>query len=395
MQTDITLQPFIQAHVGDDLSVLLLSAARYPKVDVPFVAEQIAARRHIREKLPAWHANERLLFPSKIAAEQCSSEQTARYKLRLLDDEKHLCDLTGGLGIDALYFAQKVEQVTYVERSKKCFDVAMHNFSALQVENIKGCHANAEDIWRQINPPDVFYLDPSRRGEGNTRVFALPDCDPDLLRLLPSLFSKAPKVIAKLSPMLDIRHTLALLPETVEVHVVSVKNECKELLFVLKREKTRPEPRIYCVNCTADGTEQDFRFFLSDEQNGAPLPAQPVRSYLYEPNASILKAGAYKQTALQLGVGKLHASSHLYTSDTLEAHFPGRIFRVEEVIPFHGKDCRTIARRIPRANLSVRNFPLSVDELRKRTRIADGGDTCLFATTLAGNEKVLIRCKKT
>jgi hypothetical protein len=394
MQIQKTLHSFIKAHAGDDLPRLLLSAARYPDVNVPFAVEQIAARRHIREKLPTWHANEALFFPSRIAAEQCSSEQTAGYKQRLAKDAECLCDLTGGLGVDTYYFAQKVKRVIYVERSEACYKAAMHNFRVLQSGNIEGYHDEAERVLEKIAPVDVFYIDPARRGQGNSRVFALSDCEPDLIRLLPLLLSKAPMVIAKLSPMLDLRHTLALLPETAEVHVVSVKNECKELLLVLKRGAESREPDIYCINCMADGTEQTFRFTLSEEQAGTPVLTGAVQARLYEPNASILKAGAYKQTALQMGVGKLHASSHLYTSDRLIASFPGRIFQVEEVLPFSGKLCRTIARNIPQANISVRNFPLSVDELRRRTRIACGGEAYLFATTLSHGEKVLIRCRK-
>jgi hypothetical protein len=394
MQLSDTLQAFIQAHAGDDLPGLLLSATRYPEVDVPFAVKQIAARRQIREKLPTWYADCRLVFPSKTAVEQCSSEQTARYKLRLLDGERHLCDLTGGLGVDSYYFAQKVERVTYVECARSCFEAAMYNFALLQADNIMGLPARAEKVWANDADVDVFYVDPSRRREG-TRFFALQDCEPDLTKLLPPLLSKAPKVIAKLSPMLDIRHTLALLPGVTAVHVVSVKNECRELLFVWQREAGAPEPEIHCVNYTADGTEQMFRFSLADEQNcTAPLCRQTGR-YLYEPNASILKAGAYRQVALRTGAGKLHVHSHLYTSDTLIAGFPGRAFLVREVIPFRGKTCRTIARHIPQANVSVRNFPLTVHELRKRTRIAEGGNCYLFATTLAGNEKVWIRCEKT
>jgi hypothetical protein len=393
MQLSDSLQAFIQAHAGDDLPGLLLSAARYPAVDVPFAVKQIAARRQIREKLPAWYRDGRLVFPSKTAAEQCSSEQTARYKLRLLDGERHLCDLTGGLGIDAYYFAQKAERVTYVECSRTCFEAAMYNFSLLQAGNIGGLPARAEEAWASVADVDVFYLDPSRRREG-MRLFALRDCEPDLTKLLPQLLSKAPKVIAKLSPMLDIRHTLALLPGATAVHVVSVRNECRELLFVWQREADAPEPDIHCVNYTADGTEQVFRFSPAEEQGCiAPVCGQ-VGAYLYEPNASILKAGACKLTAVRTDTCKLHLHSHLYTSDTLIAGFPGRAFRVREVIPFHGKTCRTIARHIPQANISIRNFPLTVCELRRRTRITEGGNDYLFATTLAGHEKVLICCRK-
>ena len=394
MQLSDAFFTFIRAHLNDDLPHLLLSAARYPEVDVPFAVEQIAARKHIREKLPTWYADNRLLFSSKTAAEQCSSECTARYKLRLMEGERRLCDLTGGLGVDSCYFAQKAEQVIYVESSAKCFEVAMYNFSILQARNIKGLHADAKHVPDRVTA-DVFYIDPSRRRKDGRRMFALQDCEPDVTKLLPVLLRNAPKVILKLSPMLDLRHTLALLPGTVAVHVLSVRNECRELLFIVKRDAdTLSAPEICCVNYSADGREQAFRFFLPDEQTCAPMLCTQVESYLYEPNASILKAGAYKQTAWRTGAKKLHVHSHLYTSETCLSDFPGRIFRVEEVIPFHGRTCRTIARDIPQANLSVRNFPLTAEELRKRIRMADGGDTYLFATTLVDNKKVLIRCKR-
>ena len=389
-----TLYSFIKEHANDDLTQLLFSANRYPDIDMPFAVEQIRARRYIREKLPTWYADDTLLFPSKIAVEQCSSEQTARYKQRLIRDENHLCDLTGGLGVDTYYFAQKVNQVSYVERSKACFDIAIYNFQQLNIKNINGYNEEAGSIFKKLQSVDIFYIDPARRGEGNRRVFALSDCEPDLVKLLPFMLSKTPKVIAKLSPMLDIRHTLALLPETREIHVVSVKNECKELLFVLQRGIENREPDIQCVNFTTEGEEQSFRFSLSDEQSSACAMSNSVQTYLYEPNASILKAGGYKQTAIRFGIEKLQKNSHLYTSDQLIPSFPGRIFQIQEVFPYNGKLCKTIQRLIPQANISTRNFPLPANELRLRTRIADGGDTYLFATTLACDKKALIQGKK-
>ncbi|MDR2918886.1 MAG: SAM-dependent methyltransferase [Tannerella sp.] len=393
MQMTDTLCIFIQEHMDDDLDRLLFSAARYPEVDVMFAVEQISIRRHIREKLPTWYANADLIFPSKITGEQCSSEQTAGYKQRLLTSEKHLCDLTGGLGVDTYFFSQKLERVSYVERNTETFKAAMYNFGLLQANNIHGYNETAEDYLEKAGNTDVFYIDPARRSARNTRVFELTDCEPDLLELMPVLLEKAPKVIAKLSPMLDIHHTLKLLPHTSEVHVVSVKNECKELLFVLKQDMVK-EPVINCINYTAEKQEQQFCFYYSEEEVCSPLIADKVGVYLYEPNASVLKAGAYKQIARLQHVEKLHVSSHLYTSGELQYDFPGRIFRVHTVYPFNGKLCKTIARQIPKANLSVRNFPISVNELRKRTRIAEGGDVYLFATTLADGEKVLISCEK-
>lgn len=388
-----TLRTFIREHEADDTSRLLLSAARYPCVDVPFAVVQIEARRCLKEKLPEWYAEDALIFPSKLAAEQCSSAQTARYKLRLLEGARSLCDLTGGLGVDSCFFSRQVSRLLYVERDNDCFSAAMHNFGLLSATNIEGRCADARHVLAEMDATDVFYIDPARRGTGNRRMFALSDCEPDLTLLAPDMLRKAPKVIAKLSPMLDLHHTLALLPRTREVHVLSVRNECKELLFVLSREQ-QVRPVIHCINILSDDTEQVFRFLPSEEQTAPLQLADEVGAYVYEPNASILKAGAYKQTAVRFGVHKLHANSHLYTSDEEKEDFSGRVFRVDEVIPFSGKTCRTIARQIPRANVTVRNFPLSVVELRRRTKIKDGGEVYLFATTLADNRKVFIRCSK-
>ena len=378
---------FIKDHAADDLARLLLSAAKYPGMDIPFLADQIAARRQIREKLPSWYDNERLVFPAKIAAEQCSSEQTAAYKQELIGQDWTVCDLTGGLGIDSYYLSRKAKHLTYIERFPVYCEAAKHNFSVLEADNITVVNADT------LPEVDAFYIDPARRGESNKRVFALQDCEPDLPGLLPKLLKRSPRVIAKLSPMADIQMTLDLLPGTTSVHVLSVRNECKELLFVTEREADREGPSIRCVNFGPDGI-QSFFFTLEEERNAVLVPAGQVGAYLYEPNASVLKAGAFKQIAVRTGVKKLQVSSHLYTSDQLVPDFPGRRFRVDEVLPFTGKLCKGLSKTISQANITVRNFPLSVEELRKRTKISDGGHTYLFATTLVDGKKVLVRCSK-
>lgn len=394
MKLTAEIKDFIAIHSRDDVASLLLKAKKYPEMDIPFVAAQIQARRQIKDKLPLWYACNSLIFPSKVSAEQCSSEQTAAYKQRLVKDDATLCDLTGGLGVDSYFFSRKVKSVMYVERFCKYCEAAQNNFDALQAGNITVVESDSVDYLERISSVDVFYIDPARRGEGNKRVFALQDCEPDLVQIKPFLFEKAPLVIAKISPMADICHTLSLLPETKEVHVLSVKNECKELLFVMERGKALSEATVYCVNYTSSGTEQCFNFTFSAEQ-GVILPIAPeLRLYLYEPNASILKAGAFKSIAAGMGVEKLHVSSHLYTSDREVDDFPGRKFIVDEVIKFGGKNCCNLYRTLPQANITVRNFPLTVDELRKRTKIKEGGEVYLFATTLEGDEKVLIRCRK-
>lgn len=392
-QTDLFRQ-FVKEHAADDLTRLLLSASRYPSIDIPFAVEQIASRRQIKEKLPMWYANDALLFPSKISAEQCSSEQTASYKQRLVKESDRLCDLTGGLGIDSFYFSRKADHVTYIERFPAYCEAACHNFAALGATNITIVEGDSTELLTRLPLFDIFYIDPARRGEGNKRVYALTDCEPDLPALLPELFRHAPKVIAKLSPMADIRLTLDLLPGTTEIHVLSVRNECKELLFVVESQVKTASPIICCVNFNSTGKEESFTFSLQDEQREELHLARQMKRYFYEPNVSLLKAGAFKSTASRFGVEKLHVSSHLYTSDEPVEDFPGRRFVVEEVYPFTGKLCKSLSNDIPQANITVRNFPLSVEELRKRTKIRDGGEVYLLATTLANNSKILVKCRK-
>lgn len=410
MKLNDTFRAFLREHASDDLSRLLLSASRYPGIDVPLAVEQIAARRQIRDKLPAWYRNDALYFPARMAAEQCSSEATALYKACLIAPGETLCDLTGGLGIDTYYFSQRAASVVYIERFAAYAEAARHNFAQLGADNIRVMEGDSTALFDTLEKVDTFYIDPARRGEGNRRVFALSDCQPDLTLLLPRLLEKAPRVVAKLSPMADLKLTLDLLPGTVAVHILSVRNECKELIFVIEKDAWNAaqekdagqdsasapvfSPLITCVNFTASGKKETYSFTLAEETNAPTLLACAVGSYVYEPNASILKAGAFKSIAARMQLNKLHVSSHLYTSDSRIADFPGRIFQVEEIIPFHGKTLKNITRALLQANLTVRNFPLSAAELRKRLKLKEGGDTYLLATTLAGGEKVLIRCVK-
>ena len=393
------LRKFIHDHSEDDLPELLLNASRYKEVDVKKAVGQIKARLCIKDKLPTWYSDDRLFFPSSLAAEQCSSEVTALYKQRLIKSDDCICDLTGGLGVDAFFFAQKARRVIYVEKNQEYCDAAQYNMDALGAFRVLVVNADAADIVvnndGRVSDVNVFFIDPARRGEGNKRLFAISDCEPDISKIWPILCEKRCGIIVKLSPMLDISQVLAQLSDVGEMHVVSVKNECKELLVVARTSLDEcVDNQIFCVNFTSGGNEQMFRFSLSDEQTATVRLAETVGRYLYEPNSSILKAGAYKSVALRYEVDKLHVSSHLYTSNHIVSSFPGRIFEVEDIIPFGSKVCKVLSSEIPQANLSVRNFPSSVDELRKRTRITDGGDTYLFATTLSDNKKVLIKCIK-
>lgn len=388
------MKRFIKEHAGDDLNRLLLSAARYPGIDVPYAAGQIACRRQIRQKLPSWYALDELVFPSATAAEQCSSEQTAVYKQRLVDETAHVCDLTGGLGTDSFFLSRKAGRLTYIERQEKYCEAARRNFAALGAENIDVREGDARLLLPGLPPSiDVFYIDPDRRARGGKRTFALRECEPDLTDLLPALLERAPKVIAKLSPMADLRQSLSLLAGTTQIHVLSLRNDCKELLFVIERESLAAAPPVHCIHFTAERKEESFTFDFREEKNTSAPIADAVETWLFEPNSSILKAGAFRSLT-RLGIRKLHASSHLYTSGRPTEDFPGRRFVVEDVLPFNNKLRKSLRSSIPRAHIAVRNFPLTADELRKSVGIADGGEIYLFATTLHDNTKALIVCRK-
>lgn len=385
---------FIQKHLNDDTNKLILAASKFPNLDIPFLADQILARKQIKSKLPYWYGEESLIFPSRIAAEQCSSESTAEYKLRLVKG-KVVCDLTGGLGVDSYYLSKQTVKSYYIERFENYCDAARNNFAVLGANHIEVLQGDSREILPSLDAIDTIYVDPARRSDVNKRLFALEDCEPNILAMKESLLTKAKRLIIKISPMADVRLTMELLPETTEVHVISVKNECKELLFVLDAEKVKDDPvQLFCINFNTSGEEESFSFTRAQENHANPAYATGIKSYLYEPNASVLKAGAFKRIATHFGIEKLQINSHLYTSDELIMDFPGRIFKTEETFDFASKNIKKLNKSIPKANITVRNFPLSVEDIRKKTGIKEGGEIYLFATTLGKDLKVLVKGSK-
>lgn len=383
---------YIAEHLNDDIRDLVLKLKSKPSgLDVPFVIRQIAGRQVIKAKLPLWYANEALLFPEHISLEQCSSEWTAGYKASLCGGES-LVDLTGGFGVDCVAMSSRFKRTVYVERQEELCRLARHNFVELGAGHIVVEQGNAEQYLRKMPKVDCIYIDPARRDRQGKKTVLLSDCTPDVAELKDLLLEKASSVCIKLSPMLDISLALQSLPETREVHVVSVNNECKELLFLMKRENKEEDVRICTANLKEKHPEQRFSFYRKEEQECWADFARQVENYLYEPNVSLLKAGAYKILSRHFPIRKLHPDSHLYTSQSLVDEFPGRIFRVESVFPLQKKQCKEYLNGVKQANITVRNFPLSVDELRKKTGLKAGGETYLFATTLYGGEKVLVKC---
>jgi hypothetical protein len=389
---------FVQQHLSEEPAALALQLRRYPKLDAIRVLRQVAGFREMAKKVPSWASCEGLVFPERLSLEQCSSEPTAAYKAALVDriGGIHQCaDLTGGFGVDFAFLAKGKDKACYVERQKALCDLAEHNFNALGLTRAEvfrgdGLHwlKTRHEKW------DLLFLDPARRDAHGGKVVAVSDCEPDVATVLPLLLSKSRWLLVKLSPMLDIRMALSQLPSTEEVHVVSVDGECKELLFLLSAKPSLQPLMLHCVNLRSNAPDQYYAFTYEAEQEAVVAYTNAPSGYLYEPNASVLKAGAFNVTALEFGLQKLHPNSHLYVSDALHMSFPGRIFVLEAVFPVHPKQLKERLGGELRANLTVRNFPQTVAELRKRSGLKEGGSVYLFATTLSDEKKVFLKCRK-
>lgn len=385
---------FIGEHRTDDVRSLALQARKYPNVDMPVAITQIAGRQIAAEKIPSWKEIEDILYPKHLSLEQCSSEITARYKATLLQGAS-LTDLTGGFGIDCAFLAPGFQSVTYVERQEELCEIAAHNFPILNLPHITVRHQDGVEYLNQMSPVDCIFLDPARRNEHGGKTVAISDCEPNVSKLEELLLSKARRILIKLSPMLDLSLALKELRHTAEVHIISVNNECKELLLTLGHTQPEEIP-VHCINLStkAGQAEQHFTFTREQEQRSECTYTSTPGNYLYEPNASLLKAGAFRTLASAFPARKLHPNSHLYTSDTLIENFPGRAFRILDSCTFNKKEIKEKLADLRQANLTVRNFPATVAELRRRIKIAEGGDTYLFATTLNDGQRVLIRCEK-
>ncbi len=411
--TKMTTQEYIQQHRNDDIYRLALSKA--PEgVDLQYALNQISAYQTLTRKVPSWAECDELIFPRQLSLEQSSSELTALYKAELIrqfmssDGYQHI-DLTGGMGIDCYFIAQHASHSHYVEQNQELCAIAQHNFAHLN-PNISVHNTTAENFISQqttVNSQQspqlstlnsqlstLIYLDPARRGDHGQKLVSIADCQPNVIELLPQMFALTDKVVVKLSPMLDITRAINELPHIQHLYVISVNNECKELLLFINKNYT-DDTQICAINIDNKGNKSDIlKGTIPTESEIGISHARNVGSYLYEPFAAHLKSGLYKTIAQQYGVEKLHQHSHLYTSDTLNDNFPGRQFQVKEVIPFDKKSAKALFKTLPKANITTRNFPLTVSELRTQYKIKDGGETYIFATTLYDDSKVLIVCEK-
>ena len=431
-------QDFIRQHQDDDVRQLAFLGSKYPEVDMPFALDQIRGRKMARVKLPRWASLEGIIYPPHISMEQCSSESTALYKAELAarllglpasssgiemkaENEIEFVDLTGGFGVDFSYIAARLGvKSMYVERQAHLCEAAKENFGRLGLKNAIVKNGDGIEILHSFHPKKkdaasaddslgitydqprsllktnlglkIIFIDPARRDDAGNKVVSLKDCTPDVTILQEEMLSKADYVIIKLSPMLDWHRAISELSHVREVHIISVNNECKELLLVLSARNMGENLRIYCIN--------DAQSFVCDEMDMESSSVKIAPStleemlYLYEPNASLMKAGCFGVLSGRYDARMLSKNSHLFVSQAPIEAFPGRSFRIIAVSSFNKKELKRHLSGITKANIATRNFPLSVAELRKRLKLKDGGETYIFATTLSDESHVLVITEK-
>ena len=431
-------QDFIRQHQDDDVRQLAFLGSKYPEVDMPFALDQIRGRKMARVKLPRWASLEGIIYPPHISMEQCSSESTALYKAELAarllglpassfgiemkaENEIEFVDLTGGFGVDFSYIAARLGvKSMYVERQAHLCEAAKENFGRLGLKNAIVKNGDGIEVLHSFLPKKddaastddslgitydqplsllktnlglkIIFIDPARRDDAGNKVVSLKDCTPDVTILQEEMLSKADYVIIKLSPMLDWHRAISELSHVREVHIISVNNECKELLLVLSARNMGENLRIYCIN--------DAQSFVCEELDMEASQVKIAPStlegmlYLYEPNASLMKAGCFGVLSGRYDARMLSKNSHLFVSQAPIEAFPGRSFRIIAVSSFNKKELKRHLSGITKANIATRNFPLSVAELRKRLKLKDGGETYIFATTLSDESHVLVITEK-
>ncbi len=382
------IQDFISQNLRTDLISILLKPLNFKGVTNKEIAEQIEAKIKCKDKLPTWFGTPNIYYPNKLNIEQTSSESTAQYKTGLLSG-RSLLDITGGFGVDSYFFSHCMEQVHHCEMNKDLSEIAEYNFKILGRTNI---HTHAVDGIDFIKNTDFafdwIFIDPSRRHDAKGKVFLLSDCLPNVPNNLDAILARAKNIMIKTSPLLDISAGLKELGFVKEIHIIAIKNEVKEILWILE-QAYKNEVLIKTVNLSGPETER-FNFTLEEEKMALSNFSDP-QEYLYEPNSAILKSGAFKTLGNKFDLYKLHDHSHLYTNSQLLA-FPGRTFKILKTIPFNKKEIQKL--NLHKANITVRNFPMSVAEIRKKYKIKDGGEAYLFFTTNSEGEKIVVHCHK-
>lgn len=382
------IQDFISKNIGAPISKLALQKNPFPETDWILILNQIEAKMKAKEKLPAWFSTQNIIYPGKISVEQTSSEKTAAYKASLIEG-KSLIDLTGGFGVDDYYFSKKFKTIAHCEINEELSAIVKHNFDQLKVENCTFYTGDSTNFLNNSNKKwDWIYIDPSRRNDAKGKVFMLKDCLPNVPESLDFYFEKTDSILIKTAPLLDISAGLSELKFVKNIHIVALENEVKELLFEI-HNNYKGVITIKTANILKDKIET-FEYILGNqpEYTSYHLP----QKFLYEPNSAIMKSGGFDEISTSFGISKLHKHSHLYTSEEL-IDFPGRSFEIEKVISY-GKNDMKAALLNQQANVTTRNFPETVESIRKKWKIKNGGNLYCFFTTDKNDNKIVLICRK-
>lgn len=382
------IQQFINNNIAINISKLALQKNPFPNVEWISVLNQIEAKTKAKHKLPTWFATEKIVYPSKISVEQTSSEKTAAYKASLISGES-LIDLTGGFGVDDFYFAKRIKAVTHCEINPELSQIVEHNFEQLNVKNIS-CHSgDSLEILVKLNSKwDWIYIDPSRRNDAKGKVFMLQDCLPNVPENLDLLFQHSDSILIKTAPLLDISAGLSELKNVKTIHIVALENEVKELLWELQKGYSG-KTTIKTANLLKE--KIDTFDFILDNASENPKYGLP-ENYLYEPNSAIMKSGGFDEVGTFFKLNKLQKHSHLYTNETLVT-FPGRVFEIENSFPYHKNEMKIHLEK-QQFNITTRNFPDTVESIRKKWKIKDGGNRYCFFTTDENDNKIVLICRK-
>lgn len=380
------IQLFINSNLKTNINDLALKKNPFPYIDYPILLNQISAKNKAKDKLPTWFETSNIIYPNKISIEQSSSEETAKYKAKLISGNS-IIDLTGGFGVDDYYFSQNFDEVHHCEINEELTEIVEHNFNCFNIKNVTFYKGNSIEILLNLNKKmDWIYIDPSRRNNAKGKVFLLKDCLPNVPELLNQYFEFTSNILIKTAPILDISSAIQELEFVKEIHIVALKNEVKELLFILEKNY-KSEIKIIAANIENDSVNKFETIFKLKYPISFSLPSK----YLFEPNAAIMKSGNMDALFASYTISKLHSHTHLFTSEN-DIDFPGRKFEILSEIPYHKEYFKQIEKQ--KFNCSVRNFPLSVDEIKKKFKIIDGGSIFAFFTTNKNNEKIVLLCKK-
>lgn len=386
MANQATLE-FICQHRHDDIRQLALQGRKYPEVDMTYALEQIAGRQKAQTKLPTWAALDGILYPAHISMEQCSSETTAKYKAKIAGSGTLFVDLTAGFGVDAAFISRNFNHAIIIEQQSYLCEISSANYKLLGYDNIQVVCGDGVEYLHSIKSADLIFIDPARRDEHGSRTYGIADCTPNILPILDELLEKAERVMVKLSPMLDWRKAVEDIRKVSEVHIVSVDNECKELLLIISKDVS--PLKLFCAN-----NDSVFECIVDGSTFVSPVCQCESPVFLYEPNTSIMKGGCFGAVSARFNIPQIDKNSHLFISDKEVPDFPGRHFTIDRITSMNKRDLKLALYDIKKANITVRNFPMSVSELRKRLKLGDGGDTYIFATTVADGSHRLFVCRK-